>query len=460
MVRRIDRQNVGEPGETARERMGAMKKSYAALESELAEHRRRNRETQRQVELLSAIVRVFRETLPCETEAAAARACLRIAEDLTGSAFSFIGELDEEGFFNTTTLSDAGWNACRIPRPEAERMLKNMPNRGINRIGLEVNSSWVVNEPDSHPAAVERPVGHPPLNSFLGVPMQYAGGMIGMIALANKVDGYSEADVRDVEALSVAIVETLNRRRAERRAQDLAAELQHQVRRVESANKELEAFSYSVSHDLRAPLRHITGFVELLFKRDQDALDEKSRHYLQTISESAVTMGALIDDLLAFSRMGRAEMMTTGVDMEALVRSVVAELGSGSGERQIDWEIDPLPRVEGDAAMLRLVLVNLLSNALKFTRKQPRAVIRIGALSREDEIEFYVSDNGVGFDMRYVNKLFGLFQRLHDATEFEGTGVGLANVQRIVRRHGGRVWAESPEGGGATFRFTLPQRKA
>jgi signal transduction histidine kinase len=415
-------------------------------------------QTRRQISLLKAIIRIFRETPDCETEEEVARTCLRIAEELSGSAYGFIGELNPLGHFDTTTLSDAGWKACPFPRPEAVEMLKNMPNRGINRIGLSEGKSWIINDPASHPDAVEKPPGHPPITSFLGVPLKLMGGVTGMIALANKKPGYTLADQQEIEALSVAFVEALNRRRAERKISELNDELNHHVRQVEAANKELEAFSYSVSHDLRAPLRHVTGFVELLNKRDLSALDEKSRHYLQVISEAAEKMGALIDDLLAFSRMGRAEMMKTRVDVDRMVKEIIAELEAETEGREIAWEIAPLPLVEADPAMLRLVLVNLIANALKFTRSRSRARIEIGAdCDQPEETIFFVRDNGVGFDPKYVDKLFGLFQRLHSTEEFAGTGVGLANVRRIIHRHGGRTWAEGTVDGGATLWFSVPK---
>ena len=247
-------------------------------------------------------------------------------------------------------------------------------------------------------------------------------------------------------------------KQSDAKIKELNSTLKNQVEQLAATNRELEAFSYSVSHDLRAPLRHIIGFVDLLNTRDLSALDEKSQHYLQVITQAAQKMGILIDDLLAFSRMGRTEMMKTRIDFDQLVRDIVKELSEDTKDREITWEIAPLPEVIGDASMLRQVMVNLISNAIKFTRPRTEAKIEIGSLEeRPNETVLFVRDNGVGFDSRYVNKLFSLFQRLHSTDEFEGTGVGLANVQRIVLRHGGKVWAESAPDGGATFWISLPK---
>jgi len=234
-------------------------------------------------------------------------------------------------------------------------------------------------------------------------------------------------------------------------------QLQQEAAHVQALNEELEAFSYSVSHDLRAPVRHISGFVDLLRQRSESALDDTSRRHLHTIARAAARMGELIDDLLAFSRMGRTDLMRRRVDLDALVRDLVPELDTAE---RVQWSVSPLPEVTGDPAMLRVVMANLLSNAVKYsrTRESPRVEVSAAAGAGGDVV-VSVRDNGVGFDMQFADKLFGVFQRLHAAEEFEGTGIGLATVRRVVHRHGGRVWAESALDQGATFHFSLPQGK-
>jgi len=241
--------------------------------------------------------------------------------------------------------------------------------------------------------------------------------------------------------------------------QDLEQRVLKRTTELEAANKELEAFSYSVSHDLRAPLRGIVGFAQLLVKSHQDRLDKEGKRWLGIIQSETQRMGRLIDELLNFSRLGRQQMQSSLLDMGALAQSVFQELTALQTDRTPQFELKPLPPARGDQALLRQVFVNLLSNAVKFTRHREGARIELGSRNEGEENIYYVQDNGVGFDPKYVHKLFGVFQRLHHEDEFEGTGVGLALVQRIVHRHGGRIWAEAVLNRGATFYFALPREK-
>jgi light-regulated signal transduction histidine kinase (bacteriophytochrome) len=296
----------------------------------------------------------------------------------------------------------------------------------------------------------------------------YAGGGPSVLAVVLSATGFNfffvdpvytlYVSVREIPyflifvawALIIAVFATV-RRRAE-------SDLLRARDDLQAVNKELESFAYSVSHDLRAPLRHTAGYAELLRRQASSVLDEKSHRFLDTIMESSKRMGVLIDDLLAFSRIGRAETNKTAVRLDQLVDEVVAEIRQDVSDREITWKLARLPACHGDRAMLRVALVNLISNAVKFTRARQPAEIEIGCRDgSRDDVEIFIKDNGAGFDMQYQNKLFGVFQRLHLAEEFEGTGIGLATVQRIIQRHGGTVRAEGAVDRGATFYVSLPK---
>jgi len=245
------------------------------------------------------------------------------------------------------------------------------------------------------------------------------------------------------------------RRESEEQIRNLNSELTQRVEERGTVNRELESFSYSVSHDLRAPLRHVDGFARILKEEYSPNLTEDAIRYLDRVLEAATHMGQLIDDLLSLARIGRRELKRDRVQIESVVKQAIVELPSEAEERNIEWRIEPLPEMNCDAGLLKLVFINLLSNAVKFTRKQPIAVIEIGARFTNGLATIFVRDNGVGFDPRYADKLFGVFQRLHRQEDFEGTGVGLATVQRIIRRHGGEIIVESQPNSGTTFFFTL-----
>jgi PAS domain S-box-containing protein len=251
------------------------------------------------------------------------------------------------------------------------------------------------------------------------------------------------------ERMPAAILETSNNITERKRREE----------EIQRLNQELEAFAYSVSHDLRAPLRHMSGYTELLQKRVSSCLDEKGRHYMEIVLGSAERMGHLIDDLLNFSRIGRVEAQKAPLRMDQVISDAMLDVRPEMEGRAIRWKVGPMPDLYGDRSLLRLVMINLISNAVKFTSTRTEPEIEIGAWNENGgDVVVFVKDNGVGFDMKYVDKLFGVFRRLHRADEFEGTGIGLATVQRIIHRHGGRVWAEGLVDGGATFYFSVPNQ--
>jgi light-regulated signal transduction histidine kinase (bacteriophytochrome) len=310
--------------------------------------------------------------------------------------------------------------------------------------------------------------------AMLAVPIQIGGQVEGVLYVSNpttqpftdrdedilvRLAAHAAVAMHNAQLYQQAQAELTERQRAEAALAQAAAELEQRVEErtaaLEAANHELEAFSYSVSHDLRAPLRAIQGFARILRDEYASHLPDQAQHYLHLVQGSAQHMGQLIEDLLAFARLSRQPLTTQPVAPADLVRHVLNDLRALQGERRIDFRMGALPRCQADPALLTQVFVNLLANAIKFTSRREVAVIEVGWREEQGEPVYFVKDNGVGFDMAYGDKLFGVFQRLHRTEEYEGTGVGLAIVQRIIHRHGGRIWAEAAVDQGATFYFTL-----
>jgi signal transduction histidine kinase len=295
------------------------------------------------------------------------------------------------------------------------------------------------------------------------IPLKSGNQIVGLLQLLDsRSNVFSKETITFLEGLSASIGIALMRNRAETELKQLNADLEQRIKqrtqKLLESNKELESFAYSVSHDLRAPLRHVIGFSEKLGKYLAEKEDPEVLRLTGKISSSASRMGNLIDELLTYSRLGKTDLNLQSIASSTIVDAVIAETVGLSGEKPVEWKIGNLPMVFADKTSLQLVFQNLINNALKFSGKNNKIEIEIGCNDVDKkEYQFFVKDNGVGFNMDYYNNLFGVFQRLHSANEFEGTGIGLASVRRIINRHNGRVWAESKENTGATFYFTLPK---
>jgi signal transduction histidine kinase len=380
------------------------------------------------------------------------------AKRLTGSEFGYVGYIDPEtGDLVCPTLTRDIWKKCQV----ADKDFVFKKFYGLWGWVLKNRKALLTNSPVDDPRSSGTPPGHVPIRRFLSAPALIGETLVGQVSVANPENDYADRDLEVIKRLADLYAIAIQRRRAEEELERHRDQLEGQVKKrtveLEASNRELEGFVYSISHDLRAPLRHLDGFVELLRRNAGTELDEKSLHYMETISAAAIKMGMLIDDLLTFSRMGRHSISFQKVDLGSLILDIMQELEPETRGRGITWQIGDFPPLEGDPAMLQIVLTNLIANAIKFTRTRARAKIEIGWLHHQDaETVIFVRDNGVGFDMTYKDKLFGVFQRLHRQEDFEGTGIGLANVRRIINRHGGRTWAEGKVDQGATFYFSLP----
>ena len=540
----------------------------------------------RQNAVFDGIGRIFRGALAC-TEQELGKICLAVAEEVTGSRFGFIGEIQPDGLLHILEISNPGWVCCTM-HDQSEHCPPpgNFKIHGLYGHVILEGKPFYTNTPHSHHASIGTPEGHPPLTSFLGVPLYREDTVVGVIALANREEGFGLDDIESVTSLAEAVVRAFDRKRAEnlltesqqrlstawdggkmgmwewtlatgaliwspyefelldlpsnvkkptielffqmvhpgdlaelkasircaldelrpwehefrivlsngqvrwlvgashvllgsdgaaekmvgvnyditdRKAMETKLRLAHdtleqrvQERTVElrAANHELESFCYSVAHELGAPLRGINCFSSILLEEHAGGLDDEGRDFLQKIGSAALRLGLLVDDLLNLSRVTRRKLTRVRVDLAAVAREVIHELGSREPLRQVGVEIAEVLTADWDPSLAKLALQNLLGNAWKYTSKIPQAKIEFGSCIQNEEVVFFVRDNGIGFDMSYVEKIFLPFERLHRIGEYEGTGIGLATVQRIVTMHGGRIWAEAEEGKGATFFFT------
>lgn len=392
--------------------------------------------------------------------------------EITGSEYGFIGEVfhdeNDAPYLRPYAITDISWD-------EPSRALyRNYVSGGFEFRNLKTLFGHVMtsgkpvlsNDPGSDSRRGGLPPGHAPLNAFMGLPLHRGDQLVGMMAVANRPGGYDEALVEHLQpfAATCAVLieayrQSQQRQHAENLLRKLNLELEDHVSQrtseLQASIKELESFSYSVSHDLRSPLRGINGFSRLLLEDYGDRLDEQGKEYLRRICSATLRMSELIDGMIDLAQLTREPIHFVEVNLSRLVDSIAKELQAAEPERQVAFAIAPDIKVRGDERLLRVVLHNLLSNSWKFTARKNDAHIEFGVKQAGSSLAFYVKDDGAGFDMKYADKLFGAFQRLHGVKEFAGTGIGLATVHRIIQRHGGLVWAEGETDRGATFYFTL-----
>lgn len=375
---------------------------------------------------------------------------LKVILEIVQSPFGVFGFIDKDGALVVPTMTRHIWDKCQIPE-----------KTNIFPRDIWGDSSWprAIREKKlnySNEISHKTPEGHITVNRHISYPILYQEEVIGLFQVANRENDYTEADIKTLEIIARYVAPVLNARLQRQRREE---EIRQINAKLDAANKELDAFSYSVSHDLRAPLRAVTGFSDKLLRNYADRLDEEGKRLINIITNNSLKMGTLIDDLLSFSRLGRKEIIRSHIDMEKLALDTFNEITSEKEKSKIKFNLKKVPPAHGDQPMLKQVFSNLLSNAIKFCRNNPMAVVEIGCDKGIDENIYFVKDNGAGFNMQYADKLFGVFQRLHSEKEFEGTGIGLSLVQRIIHKHGGRVWAKGKEKKGATFYFSLQNKE-
>ena len=435
-----------------KERTKELAKANAQLKEQIAERKRAEQAVRRHAKRLETLQEIDRDILAARSPEAIVHAALRHIQHLVPCIQASVAEFDfenDEGIVIATHVHGKTKVGTGEHLPLEVFGLTEELRQGKVRLVDDAQSP-------GQPLVVQKLMAEG-VRSFINVPLNSQGNLIGTLNLASdRPSAFSTEHVDIAREVADSLAIAIQQARLHEQVQHHAEELE---RRVAERTAELEGFSYSVSHDLRAPLRAIDGFSRILLEDYTDKVDAECNRLLNVIRSNTQNMGHLIDDLLVFSRLGRKEMQLTEINLEELAKSVFEELKATTDQREVNLTIKKLPSITGDRSMIRQVFMNLISNAIKFTGPKQTAKIEIGT-KKEDDKEYicHVKDSGVGFDMKYSDKLFGVFQRLHTTDEFEGTGVGLAIVKRIIDRHGGRVWAEGKVDKGATIYFTLPRK--
>ena len=396
--------------------------------------------------VLDAINEVFREYLETDTVDEVVQKSLELAQELTESEFGFFGEVNENGRLDDRALSPPAWDVCETQN--AHERLKNMEIVSYWGRTIKEEKSQIVNDPNSDPDRRGLPEGHPPINSFLGVPLKDGKNTIGMIALANKKKGYNETDEKNIETLGVAFVEVFLRKKAE-------INIEENLKNLAQSNKELEQFAYITSHDLREPLRMITSFLQLLERRYKDQLDQDANEFIGFAVDGAKRLDAMTNDLLQYSKITNEKREIIPVDFEHVLEHAITNLKVQIEENNAIITHDPLPTIKGDEQLKIQLFQNIIGNAIKY-RKLETPKIHISATKENNQYLFSIKDNGIGMPPEHLKRIFTIFKRLHTHEEYEGTGIGLAIAQKIVHQQGGQIWAESELGKGTTFYFTIP----
>jgi signal transduction histidine kinase/DNA-binding response OmpR family regulator len=453
------------------------------LEEQVAARKQTEKEVLRKNALLMGINRMLRNAITCETEENLAKTCLSVAEELTGSAFGFVGEINRKGLFDGLALSTSGLEWCSMPGTDGAGLVRDVEIRGIWGKALQDEKSVIVNDLFSHPDRTGVPEWHPPARSFMGIPLKRGEETIGMIALGNKDGGYDQDDVMSLESLAVVFVEALLRMRAEaqirkahdsleEKVQERTAELKSEIEerkriektreiymtRLEQTNRELEDFAWVASHDLQEPLRKILTFGDRLAKSMEPLLDEQGRNFLARMQWSAERMRDLIRDLQKYSRTTIQPEPLTPIDLKNPIMEAITDLRDLQEESGGTVELGQLPVVVADPSQMRQLFRNLIGNALKYRGEdKPHIEVFSEPACADACLKIHVKDNGIGFDECFVDKIFKPFQRLHGRnSQYPGTGMGLAICRRIAEQHGGSITVRSEPGKGTNFIVELP----